>query len=59
LAQFGDYKSVASWAASALAFCYSEGILDDSEFDILPAKAVNRAEIAEMLYRMLESAELV
>ena len=59
LAQFGDYRTAASWAQESLAFCYSEGILDDLEFEIKPGEPVERAEIAEMLYRMLEKANLL
>jgi hypothetical protein len=59
LAQFGDYKSVDEWALSALAFCYSQGILDDSEFNIQPKIAIKRCEIAEMVYRMLDKSELL
>ena len=59
LAIFGDYRSVAAWAQPAMAFCYSEGILDDYEFYIEPGKAVQRGEVAEMLYRMLDLANLI
>ena len=59
LAQFGDYRTAASWAQPALAFCYGTGILDDDKLDIKPAEAVKRCEIAEMLYRMLRQAELL
>jgi hypothetical protein len=59
LSQFGDYRSVAAYARGPLAFCFSKGILDDSEPDVLPAKAATRAEIAEMLYRLLDKAELL
>ena len=59
LSQFGDYRSVKSWAQSAMAFCYGTGILDDSEFDIKPGEAATRAEIAEMLYRLLDKANLL
>ena len=59
LAQFGDYKTVAAWAQSALAFCYSERLLDDSEFDIEPTNVILRCEIAEILWRMLSKAELL
>jgi hypothetical protein len=59
LAQFGDYTTSADWSRSALAFCYSEGILDEADFDIRPKDAVTRAEIAEMLYRLLDRAELL
>ena len=59
LAAFGDYRTVASWAQEAMAFCYSEGILDDTEFDIQPGIAIHRCEVAEMLYRMLTKALLL
>lgn len=59
LAQFGDYKTVADWADDAFAFCYSEGILDDSALDIMPLTSATRAEIAEMLYRLLDKSNLL
>jgi hypothetical protein len=59
LAQFGDYRTVADYAKASLAFCYSAGILDESAFDIEPTKPALRAEIAEMVYRLLEKAELL
>ena len=59
LAAFGDYRTVASWAQEAMAFCYSAGIMDDSEFDIQPGIAILRCEVAEMLYRLLAMANLM
>ena len=59
LAQFGDYRRVADWAQSSLAFCYDTGILDDDALEIGPTEAIKRCEIAEMLYRMLYRAELL
>ena len=59
LAQFGDYRTVAAWAAEAMAFCYDAGILDDTAFDIDPLEAVRRCEMAEMLFRLLSSANLL
>ena len=59
LAQFGDYRSAASWATESLAFCYSAGILDQSDLNIQPTKAILRCEIAQMLYNMLVVAELI
>jgi hypothetical protein len=59
LAQFGDYVTAADWARESLAFCYGAGILDDAAFDIRPKDAATRAEIAEMLYRTLEKANLL
>ena len=59
LAQFGDYRGVASWAKEPLAFCYSAGILDQSDLNIEPTKAILRCEIAQMLYNMLVTSELI
>jgi len=59
LAQFGDYRTAAGWAQDALAFCYREGILDDSEFYIQPLAEITRGEIAEMLYRLLGKSNLL
>ena len=59
LAQFGDYRSVASWAKEPMAFCYSVNILDQSDLNIEPTKAILRCEIAQMLYNMLTAAELI
>ena len=59
LAQFGDYRSVASWAKEPMAFCYSVNILDQSDLNIEPTKAILRCEIAQMLYNMLSAAELI
>ena len=59
LAKFGDYRTSAAWAQSALAFCYREGILDDAEFYIRPLAAATRAEIIEMTTALLERAQLL
>ncbi len=59
LAQFGDYRSVAGWAKEAMAFCYSANILNQSDLNIEPTKAILRCEIAQMLYNMLTAAELI
>ncbi len=59
LAQFGDYISVAAWAKGPMAFCYREGILDDSVLNIEPKTCVTRAEIAQMLFNMLTVANLI
>ena len=59
LAQFGDYITVASWAKSAVAFCYDAGLLDQSDLEIVPARAILRCEIARMLYLMLDGSKLL
>ena len=59
LAQFGDYTTAADWARAPLAFCYDQGILDDSELNIQPTVPIRRCEIAQMLYNMLEKANLL
>ncbi|SFS68601.1 S-layer homology domain-containing protein [Paenibacillus sp. BC26] len=59
LAQFGDYTKTAEWARAALAFNYRENILSQDVWNIEPTAAVKRAEIADMLYRMLIAAKLL
>ena len=59
LAQFGDYVTVDDWARESVAFCYSEDILDQNDLDIEPKRAILRCEIAQMLYNMLGSANLL
>ena len=59
LAQFGDYRSVASWAKKPMALCYSVNILDQSDLNIEPTQAILHCEIAQMLYNMLIAAELI
>ena len=59
LAQFVDYVTAADWARAGLAFCYQEGILDDSALEIQPKAAIKRCEIAQMLYHLLGSAQLL
>lgn len=59
LAQFTDYVTIAQWAQEGVAFCYGEDILNQSDLNVEPARAILRCEIAEMLYRMLDSAKLL
>lgn len=59
LSQFSDYKTISDWASEGLAFCYSQGILDESELNVRPGEAITRREVASMLYKLLTAAELM
>lgn len=59
LAQFTDYVKTAEWARPGLAFCYQTGILDDSSLNINGDEAIRRCEIAQMLFQLLGSANLL
>ena len=59
LAQFTDYVTTADWARQALAFCYLNGILDDSALNIEADETIKRCEIAQMLFHLLGSANLL
>lgn len=59
LAQFGDYVTVPGWAQSSVAFCYQENILDQSALNIEPKTPILRREVAQMLFNMLSSANLI
>ena len=59
LAQFTDYVTAGDWARQELTFCYRQGILDDSALTIQPLVPILRCEIAQMLYNLLGSAQLL
>ena len=59
LSQFPDYTQSAAWARTFLGFCYDQDILSQEDMTMEPTKAVKRCEIAEMLYRMMDRAELL
>lgn len=59
LAQFFDYVKTPEWARQELAFCYLNGILDDSALNIEPDAVVTRCEMARMLFCLLGSANLI
>lgn len=59
LAQFGDYVTTSEWTRESLAFCYNVGILDQSDLNIQPKVAIKRCEIAQMLFNLLGSANLI
>lgn len=59
LAQFGDWQTCADWAKAGLAFCYQNGILDDSVLNIDPTAPVTRAEAANLFYALLDASLLL
>ena len=59
LAQFMDYRQSADWAREGLAFCYSADLLEQADLDIRPRDAILRSEMAEMVYRLLQRANLL
>ena len=59
LAQFFDYVQTAEWARPGLAFCYLNGILDDDALNINGTENIARCEIAQMLFVLLGSANLL
>lgn len=59
LSRFTDAKDCSAWSRASLAFGYRQGILTAIDFKIKPGSAISRAEIADMLYRLLVKAELI
>lgn len=59
LCDYMDYRTIASWAKEAMAFCYDNEILDTSDMNAEPTREILRCEVAEMLYRMLVLANLI
>ncbi len=54
LSMYIDYIQTSDWAIKPLAFCISEGIINEEGLEILPKNTVNRAEVAQMVYNLLE-----
>ncbi len=59
LSTFPDMQASALWAQNELAFCYQHDILTSEVTLINPTEAVNRGEIASILYNLLEQAYLL
>lgn len=59
LCDYMDYRTIASWAKEAMAFCYANELLDTSAMNAEPTRDILRGEVAEMLYRMLVLANLI
>ena len=59
LCDYMDYRTIASWAKESMAFCYWHEILDTSALNAEPTREILRGEVAEMLYRMLQLANLI
>ncbi len=54
LSMYIDYIKTSDWAIKPLAFCISEGIINEEGLEILPKKDIMRAEVAQMVYNLLE-----
>lgn len=59
LCDYSDYRTVASWAQEAMAWCCMNEVTDTSVMKLEPSNAILRDEVAEMLYRMLVLANLI
>lgn len=59
LCQFADYTTSSFWARESLAFCFEEGILDQTVMNVEPLEKVSRAKMAVMIYRLLELGNLL
>ncbi len=59
LDRFADSAACSAWSREPLAFCYRQAILVSNDGEIQPTIAVTRAEIAEMLYRLLTRTKLI
>lgn len=56
LAQFTDYTLAGNWAWEGLAFCCEYGVLSTDEAELKPKKEITRAEIAQMIFNMIQEA---
>lgn len=58
LAGFSDYVKASDWAYSALAFCYGNNLYPSDALTIRPKDAATRAELAQMLWNLMQEAGL-
>ena len=59
LSKYNDAGNTASWAKSALAYCYKNNILDSSKTMINGQKAVTRAEVSQMVYNLMVNIKMI
>lgn len=59
LCDYMDYRQISSWAKEAMAYCYKYELLDTSALNAEPKRDILRCEVAEMLYRMLQLANMI
>ena len=59
LCDYMDYRTIASWAKESMAYCYWNEILNTDDLNAEPKREILRGEVAEMLYRMLNLANLI
>lgn len=59
LSPYSDAGGLPAWSKEALAFCYSSGFFNSSAASIEPNAAVTRGEIAQAVYSLLSSANLI
>lgn len=59
LSAYEDYTSVCSWAKESVTFCMDKGIIEADGMRINPGSYVSRSQMAEMLYNILDRANLL
>lgn len=59
MAPFSDAASIADWAKNEVAFCLAYGILSSESADFAPKEFETRAELADMLFGLLNAADLL
>ena len=59
LCDYMDYRQIASWAKESMAYCYWNEILKTDDLNAEPKREILRGEVAEMLCRMLNLANLI
>ena len=53
LSDFSDSNSVADWAKEAMALLVKTGVIGGSAGKLSPASTATRAEMAQVLYRLI------
>lgn len=59
LCVFSDYIQISDWAFTSVGFCVNEKILSEDGFTLNSKEAVKRGEVAQMIYNLLNFANLI
>lgn len=59
LSLFTDYMSVHEWAKESLAFCLVNEIISDTGMELEPKHEITRAEMADIVFNLLENLNLL
>nr|MCR5353117.1 S-layer homology domain-containing protein [Clostridiales bacterium] len=59
LSAYKDARAISDWAKEGVAFCINSGIFAPEGSEIKPDESIKRAEIADVIFKLLKGAKLI